>query len=86
MTLENEWEAQVRKDFENDIPGPHGVYYSHLLDGYLARARKDRREVYKWEKIARCPYQHYFAPVIGRDRGYCSKCGWFQTMSEVVGE
>ena len=53
-------------------------------DAYLARAKKDKAEIdrlKKFEAIARCSYQHTNYLI---QRGFCQKCGWFQTMGEEV--
>lgn len=53
--------------------------------GYLHRAQEDFElitRLKKFEVIARCPYEHRF--YAGLSKGFCNKCGWFQTMSEEV--
>lgn len=41
-------------------------------------------EAEKWERIVRCPYEHLRVPLPSDSRGFCNKCGWFQSMNEVV--
>lgn len=50
----------------------------------LAAREKAQAEIDKWERMARCPYQHAWYPPMGPTRGYCNKCGWMQSMSEVA--
>ena len=46
----------------------------------IERLQKENSELKRFERMARCSYQHVYG--IGMSRGYCNKCGWMQSLSE----